>query len=138
MALDPPAVQATGFRHVERASGVDYRWILGPTATITLALGAPKHLKLIFTASNPIDDQDIVIILNGKDIAKFKTIPKDDRLLGFKKYEALLDAAAGTNELTLTFSRYNHRTPQETFAAVDQDPLAIMISHFEITELGPE
>lgn len=133
MALDPPSVPVTGFRPVERAAGIDFRWVTGPQATLTLTLDAPRRLKLAFTASNPIAGQTITVLLQGRPVASFEAIPGADRLTGFTRYEADLDLQAGVNTVALAFERYNRRTPEETFAPEDKEGLAIMISGLEIT-----
>lgn len=135
--MDPPAVPASGFRPVERAGGIDFRWVTGPKTTLSLVLDAPRRLRLSFTASNPLDGQTITVLLNGREAARFENIPGAHRLTGFTRYEADLDAPAGVSEVALAFSRFNRRTPQETFAPEDKDPLAVMVSSLEITPARP-
>jgi hypothetical protein len=134
MAFDPPSIQATGFRSVERAAGQDFRWVLGPRAVLKLYLDAPMRLVLAFKASNPIEGQDMAVILNGLRVREFTNIPKTDRLTGFKNYEVLLDVQPGPVEIALEFAQYNHKSPDDTFAPEDKDPLAMTISGLEITQ----
>jgi hypothetical protein len=107
MALDPPAVPVRGVRHIERAAGIDFRWLTGPKADFRLQLDAPMRLRLVFVASNPLEAQAITVSLNGAPVAKFENIAQAQRLSGFTRYEAILPAQAGENVLALEFARYN-------------------------------
>lgn len=138
MALDPPVVPVTGVRDIERAAGIDFRWLTGPKATLLLNLDAPRMLRLVFVASNPLEAQAITVSLNRAPVATFENIAQAQRLSGFTRYEAILPAQAGKNVLTLEFARYNHRTPEDSFAPDDKDQLALIVRELTITPATPE
>jgi hypothetical protein len=137
MVVDPPAVPAIGFRPVERAAGMDFRWVLGPRASVVLNLAAPKRLVLSLTASNPLEGQTVTVLVNGRAVEKFENIPTAARLTGFRRYEVPFDAPPGTVEIALEFTRYNRRSAEDTFAPEDKEPLAVTISGLEITPANP-
>jgi hypothetical protein len=137
MVVDPPDVPTIGFRPVERAAGVDFRWVLGPRASLVLNIESPKRLLLSLTASNPIEGQSVTVLVNGRAVEKLENIPKAARLTGFRRYEILLDAPSGTVEIALEFTRYNRRSAEDTFAPEDKEPLALTISGLEISPANP-
>ncbi|MEA4855940.1 MAG: hypothetical protein AAGU21_04890 [Solidesulfovibrio sp.] len=128
MALDPPALPATGLRAVERAGGVDFRWLTGPQATMDVRLPGPARLRLAFRASNPLAGQEITVSVNGNAVGHVSAIAAARRLADWQDFAFDFDAPAGASRIALTFSRYNQRTPQETFAPGDQDRLAVQVS----------
>ncbi len=128
MALDPPAVPATGLRAVERAGGIDFRWLTGPAASMDVRLPGPARLRLAFRVSNPLAGQEITVSVNGHELAQVAALAASRRLADWQDFAFDFDAPAGLSRVTLTFSRYNHHTPQETFAPGDQDRLAVQVS----------
>ena len=130
--MDPPAVPATGFRPVERAAGVDFRWVLGPKASLLLNLETPQALVLSLTASNPMEGQTVTVLVNGRPVGKFENLPRVERFTGFRRYEVSLGTLSGTVEVALEFTRYNRRSAEDTFAPEDKDSLAMIISGLEI------
>lgn len=128
----------TGVRHIERAAGIDFRWLTGPKAEVRLQLDAPMRLRLVFVASNPLEAQAITVSSNGVPVARFENIAQAQRLSGFTRYEVILPAQAGENVLTLEFARYNHRTPEDSFAPDDKAQLALVVRELTITPATPE
>jgi len=137
MALDPPAVQASGVRPVERAAGTAFRWLTGPKASIRLTLDAPIRLRLTFRVSNPLEGQTVAVSLGGRTVALYENLPAVPRLTGFVPLAAEFDAPAGPSQLEISFSRYNRRAPEDTFAPEDKEGLAVMVNAFEITPASP-
>ncbi len=128
MALDPPAVPTKGVEPVERAAGVDFRWLCGPGATIRLNLDRPERLRLVLALSNPLEGQTVTVLVDGLPVAAFENLPGDQRLTGFKPREVLFDLQPGTHAVGLAFSRYNRRSTEDTFAPEDKRGLAAMAS----------
>jgi hypothetical protein len=75
--------------------------------------------------------------MNGRAVEKFENIPKAARLTGFRRYEVLMDAPAGTVEIALEFTRYNRRNAEDTFAPEDKEQLALTISGLTISPANP-
>lgn len=137
MALDPPAVAVTGVRPVERAAGVDHRWLIGPKASLAVNLKDPARLVLSFTASNPLEGQTVTVSAGGKEAARFENIPASHRLTGFTAYKAVLDLPTGPSLIEITFLRYNRRSPEDTFAPEDKEGLALIVSELTLTPAKP-
>jgi len=134
MALDPPSVPVTGVRPVERVVGIDFRWLTGPKASVSLDLDAPKKLRLALSVSNPLQGQSVGVFLNGKEVARYENLPAVPRLTGFTPLEAVFDAPAGPSTLEIVFSRYNRRVPEDAFAPEDKDALAVTVRSFTISQ----
>ena len=137
MALDPPAVPASGVRPVERAAGTAFRWLTGPGASVRLTLDAPRRLRLALSVSNPLEGQTVTVSLGGRTVARYENLPATPRLTGFVPLAAEFDAPAGPSELEISFSRYNRRTPEDTFAPEDKEGLAVMVNAFKVTQSSP-
>lgn len=118
---------------MERAAGTAFRWLTGPKASVSLRLDAPRRLRLLLVLSNPLEGQTVAVALNGKRVALFEGLPAVPRLTGFTPLAAEFDAPAGPSVLEISFSRYNRRAPEDTFAPEDKEGLAVMVNAFEIT-----
>ncbi|MBW4499008.1 MAG: hypothetical protein KME57_05395 [Scytonema hyalinum WJT4-NPBG1] len=125
----PYGLTINGLSTIEQNSqSGTWRWALGPETRLKFKLQKPQSLMLFFSLSNPIDNQDIVIEINGATVDHLAAIKKDD---SFKRSIEFL-GNEGDNTVLFKYKKWNQY--KGTFARKDQRHLAAFVTEFSIKE----
>jgi alginate biosynthesis protein AlgX len=114
----PEFTQVSGFTSPERQ---EFRWALGPEATLTFLLEQPRTLDLTFEMSLPIKNAGVTLLLNGQPVETYRGENRVSRTV-------TINAEAGANTLSFVFEAWNQQSPEVTFAGKDGRLLAAKFS----------
>ena len=105
------------------------RWSFGESSTITFHVEKAQKLWLKFNFNNPFPSQTLTIKFNGKEIAKFEGLSKNQGLA-----ETLpLEVQKGTNQLSFHYKDWNgYLTILENG---DTRPLALRFERLQLLEV---
>ncbi|RDH51713.1 hypothetical protein [Fischerella thermalis] len=112
-------ISVTGLSDVEGTKPSSWRWALGPETNIVFKLKHSQPLILSFRFDSPIEDQNVLLEVNGVTLGNFNNLSKDvtiDHKLKFKPLK-------GVNRIVFKYKYWNHN--QATFAPNDSREMSV-------------
>lgn len=116
---DPPG--GSGWA-VSGLSGVEGwgRWAQGPQVTVQFQVPAAQRVEFRYSYQSPIAGQRTTVTLDGRLIGSHTAVSPQNFSRLFQR-----ELTAGQHRLAFATDRWNHLTPQETFAPQDGRPLSL-------------
>ncbi len=111
---------------IEKNDGDAWRWALSPETSFRFNLPSDKLLSLSFSFANFIQNQDVLIEVNGKALENFSNIDKGTivkRQLSFK-------GVSGWNTVVFRYKYWNHQ--KVGFAPADPRELTVNFTQLQI------
>lgn len=127
----PWGTTTTNFMDVlhDAAAGADWRWALGPKATVVLDLPADADVDFSFALNNPLPGQTVTLAANGRELWKSGPLPAQKWLRERTEQTVRFHGLAGKNELVFDFGRWNGSP--EFFAPNDKTPYAAAFTRLD-------
>lgn len=109
----------TGLSYVEGTKLSSWRWALGSETNIVFKLKDSQPLILSFRFDNPIEDQNVLLEVNGVTLGNFNNLSKDVTIDHKLKFRSL----KGINRIIFKYKYWNHN--QATFAPNDSRLMSV-------------
>ncbi|GJD23287.1 hypothetical protein RIVM261_082430 [Rivularia sp. IAM M-261] len=119
-------VSINGFSLIEGTATDKWRWALGADSNIIFRLPESQLLKLSFAFNSPIEDQNLIVELNGETKAAFQDLKKD----AIVNHDIKLQALKGINHIVFKYKYWNGN--QKTFAPGDNRAMSVRFNKLVI------
>lgn len=125
----PYGLNIAGLSEIENQSqGSAWRWGLSPETLLKFKLPDSRSLFLVFSFVNPINDQNVVVEVNGVTLEKLVNINKDTNIQRKIEFKGVL----GWNTVVFKYKYWNQG--QVTFAPGDERKMTINFTQLAIEE----
>jgi len=105
-------IQSTGLKTVEKDGQFAWRWALGSTMETTFVLDEDASVSFLYEFCNFIPNQDVVIYLNGQEIARHMNMPTQKWMKEFISGTVHGPGNKGNNTLRFVFKDWNAKQVQ--------------------------
>ncbi|MEQ9000840.1 MAG: hypothetical protein RID53_30600 [Coleofasciculus sp. B1-GNL1-01] len=123
---NPSGLTITGLSEIEQDQKNNrWRWGLGPETRLSFQLSTSQKIVLTFSFHNPIDNQEVLLEINGQVIRNFLDISKDT----VKKEFIEFSGKKGVNSIVFKYNDWNHNNI--SFAPKDQRNMAIYFTEIK-------
>ena len=115
-------VALEGLGGIEKEGGHVWRWARGPQSSLTFEAGGATELNLEFTLDNPVPDQTVRVVVNGREVQAYRNLPANAWHNPSLDERLSIPVTPGKNNITFAFTAWNHQGAD--FAPADPSPLA--------------
>jgi len=127
------SVVTTGMRSIEQDKIGQWRWGLGPESAIAFQLDQARELSLQLDFINVIQDQQMVIIANGKELTRFNNLPQQAWLREKTSSMVRFQGQPGENRIVIRYEKWNGNGA--AVSQQDQSPYAVAFTRLIIQGL---
>ena len=108
MASEPPNLHISGVFGPEKEGERRWRWGSGPRTVITLELKKPGPVRLNYAVSNPLEGQELALVVNGEVLARHMDLPVVTGMAQSLRESVRFQGRAGLNSIVFEHPLVNH------------------------------
>ncbi len=106
-----------------------WRWALGPQAALRLVLPEDKELELSFACNNPLDGQEVTVLVNGEEKWRSGPIGAQRWMQAEVKQSLTFPGKKGVNTVVFVFAKWNGSPAY--FSETDHTPYAVAFTKLQ-------
>ena len=124
----PYGLTIAGLSWIEQDGQNSWRWALGPETRLNYRLSKAQPIKLDFSFVNPINNQDVIVEVNGVTVKTLAQIKLNDTIKSGVEFQGV----EGLNTVIFKYKSWNNNPV--TIDPHDERPKAILFTQLAIVE----
>jgi hypothetical protein len=107
LTSEPSNLRVSGALGPEKEAERRWRWGVGPRTVITLELKKPSPVRLDYAVSNPLEGQELTLVVNGEVLARHTGLPAVTGMAQSLRESVRFQGRAGVNSIVFEHPQVN-------------------------------